>query len=117
MEVDGVERTFVTGGEVVHLEIFGHDLGLAEETGLNQFVILEFLFAADGVVAGVELVGEGSGGLLGLILGGGHGCHFGVERINIGGELLDMDVCLFEFAAELSDGAFLIGNLLFKGGD
>lgn len=117
MEADGVECTFVAGGEVVHLEIFRHDLGLAEETGLNQFVVLELLFAADGVVAGVEFVGEGSGGLLCLILGGGHGCHFGVERIHIGCELLNMDVCLFEFAAELSDGAFLIGNLLFQGCD
>ena len=68
MKLQRVEIAFVDARKVRHLKVALHDFRLAEESGLDNVVRLELLLGADGIVAGVEFVGESVSLLLSLLL-------------------------------------------------
>ena len=111
------ECALVGGSEEIAVEVAFHNLGLAQEAGLDDAVLFQFLLAAYSVVAGVELVGQVDALLFGLVLLLGYGGHGGVERIHGGVELADAVVGGGEAALEGLDFAGLRVNLIAQGGD
>lgn len=52
------QRAFVGFCEIALLEVGLKKLGLTEESGLDDFGLFKLFLCADGVIAGVKLVGE-----------------------------------------------------------
>lgn len=80
----GVERylgecTLVSLGEIALVEVAFHYLGLAEESGLEDMVVFKLVLGADGIVAGVELLGESVACLLSDFTFALFGSHSSIE--------------------------------------
>ena len=81
------ESALVGIGEVAHVEVALHNLGLAEESGLEDITLLELLVGAYCIVAGVGLCVGDTGCLLGCCLGETFSLDVGVERVYAGVEV------------------------------